>query len=163
MAPVVSSDQRRRPGDLSDSRRMAAVYIRPQHVNHLCLNREMTDLEAGYLSVREAARRLGVHENTIRNWVANGILESARLPGARFHRFSEAEVERVRLARTTEPVGVGAERRILGPELADANRLIQWADSYDASAVFPRLVRRLLAVTPRVTELYARAGEGVRP
>ena len=36
-----------------------------------------------------------------------------------------------------EPVGVGAERRILGPELADASRLIQWADSYDAPAVFP--------------------------
>ena len=66
------------------------------------------------------------------------------------------------LLGTTEPVGVGAERRILGPELVDASRFIQWADSYDAPAVFPRLVRRLLAVTPAVTDLYARAGDGVR-
>ena len=114
-----------------------------------------------FLSVRETARLLDVHENTVRNWVDKGILESARKPGARFHRFTAEEVERVRRARSNAVSTVQETRRIIGPELADATRLGRWADEKEAKYVFPRLLRRLLAATPGIEELSARAGEGI--
>jgi excisionase family DNA binding protein len=117
------------------------------------------DAEAGFLTVREAARRLNVHENTIRNWVDRGVLRSARAPGTRAHRFEADEVERVKAARRREPKTAQASRRIEGPELADATRLGLWADTQDARHVFPRLLRRLLAASG-VEDLSGRAGEG---
>jgi len=48
------------------------------------------------LSVRETARRLGVHENTVRNWEERGIVRAVRLPGSGYRRFDPAEVERLR-------------------------------------------------------------------
>jgi transposase-like protein len=47
------------------------------------------------LSVRDTARKLGVHENTIRNWEAKGILHAAKLPGSGYRRFDAAEVARL--------------------------------------------------------------------
>jgi excisionase family DNA binding protein len=41
------------------------------------------------IGVREAAQRLGVHENTVRNWAGSGLLPSERLPGSGFRRFQE--------------------------------------------------------------------------
>ena len=49
-----------------------------------------------YLGVRQAADALGVHENTIRRWVDQGILSAARLPGSGYRRFDPAEIENVR-------------------------------------------------------------------
>lgn len=48
------------------------------------------------LNVRQTAALLGVHENTVRNWVAHGILRAYRLPGSGYRRFRHDEVERVR-------------------------------------------------------------------
>jgi excisionase family DNA binding protein len=48
------------------------------------------------VSVQEAARRLGVHPNTIRNWESQGLLMAIRLPGSGYRRFSVDEVERLR-------------------------------------------------------------------
>lgn len=48
------------------------------------------------LNVRETARILGVHENTVRNWEARGIIVAIRLPGSGFRRFPPDEVERMR-------------------------------------------------------------------
>jgi len=48
------------------------------------------------LTVRETAKRLGVHENTIRNWESQGLLSGIRLPGSNFRRFPRDEVERMR-------------------------------------------------------------------
>ena len=48
-----------------------------------------------WLSVNEAAVTLGVHENTIRNWVERGILHAARLPSGH-RRLPRAEVMRLR-------------------------------------------------------------------
>jgi excisionase family DNA binding protein len=46
------------------------------------------------LSVREAARRLGVHENTVRNWANQGILHPIQLPGSSgFRRFDPDEID----------------------------------------------------------------------
>lgn len=48
------------------------------------------------LNVRETARALGVHENTIRNWERQGLLRALRLPGSGFRRFALQDVERLR-------------------------------------------------------------------
>lgn len=48
------------------------------------------------LNVRETARALGVHENTVRNWESNGILRAVHLPGSGFRRFVAQDVERLR-------------------------------------------------------------------
>lgn len=49
-----------------------------------------------WLTVRAAAQALGVHENTIRNWCDEGVLEYYRMPGAgQFRRISRAQVERM--------------------------------------------------------------------
>ena len=46
------------------------------------------------LGVREAARRLGVHENTLRRWEKTGLIHAVKLPtGVR--RFREEDVERL--------------------------------------------------------------------
>jgi excisionase family DNA binding protein len=53
------------------------------------------------LQVRAAARRLGVHENTLRRWEENGLIQAVRLPtGVRRFRFED--VERLR-AEIYEP------------------------------------------------------------
>jgi hypothetical protein len=48
------------------------------------------------LNVRGTARALGVHENTVRNWEARGLLRAVRLPGSGFRRFAVEDVERLR-------------------------------------------------------------------
>ncbi|MGA2013211.1 MAG: MerR family transcriptional regulator [Solirubrobacteraceae bacterium] len=48
------------------------------------------------LNVRETAARLGVHENTVRNWEEKGLLRAVKLPGSGYRRFDAAEVERMR-------------------------------------------------------------------
>jgi hypothetical protein len=48
------------------------------------------------LNVRDTARALGVHENTIRNWESRGLLRAVHLPGSGFRRFAMDDVERLR-------------------------------------------------------------------
>ena len=46
------------------------------------------------LGVREAARRLGIHENTLRRWEQTGLIRAVKLPtGVR--RFRAEDVERL--------------------------------------------------------------------
>lgn len=117
--------------------------------------------EAEFLSVRETARRLGVHENTVRNWARDGILPTARIPGSRFHRFDARDVERLRRERGATVSSIEQERRTIGPELVDGTQLSHWAATRDAHDRFPELVRRLLASTPGITNVSVRSGEGV--
>lgn len=49
-----------------------------------------------FLNVRETANKLGVHENTIRNWEKSGQLRAAKLPGSGFRRFRIQDVEQMR-------------------------------------------------------------------
>ena len=49
-----------------------------------------------FLNVRETARRLGVHENTVRNMQARGDLRCVRLPGSGYRRFVREDIERMR-------------------------------------------------------------------
>jgi len=46
-------------------------------------------------NVRETARRLGVYENTVRNWADRGILRAIRLPGSGYRRFAAEDVDRI--------------------------------------------------------------------
>src|SRR4051794_7139086 len=114
-----------------------------------------------YIGVREAARRLQVHENTVRNWANSGRLPTSRLPGAKAHRFDVRDVERLFMQRGAQVASVENERRTIGPELVDATQLSQWAGTRDAQDTFPELFRRLLASTPGVTNISVRAGDGV--
>jgi excisionase family DNA binding protein len=120
-----------------------------------------SDLDEGLLNVRETAKRLGVHENTVRNWAREGILATARVPGSRFNRFRAEDVERLARDRGNAVTSVERERRTVGPELVTATQLHQWADSRDAQGMFPELIRRLLASTPGVTGLSLRSGDGI--
>lgn len=47
------------------------------------------------INVREAAARLGVHENTIRSWEQKGILRAIHLPVSNYRRFEVSEIERM--------------------------------------------------------------------
>lgn len=47
------------------------------------------------INVRSAAARLGVHENTIRNWVDRGLLQAIRLPGSSFRRVRVTDLARL--------------------------------------------------------------------
>jgi len=48
------------------------------------------------ITVREAARRLGVHENTIRNWQRRGIIGRSIVLPSGIRRFSAEDIERMR-------------------------------------------------------------------
>jgi excisionase family DNA binding protein len=118
------------------------------------------ETEPTYLGVRQTAKALGVHENTVRNWAKEGLLPSARLPGARALRFDARDVERLRSRRGTLVASVEEERRVI-PELVDATQLSQWAGTRRAQDMFPELMRRLLAASPGVTRVSVRSGDGV--
>lgn len=114
-----------------------------------------------FLSVRETARRLGVHENTIRNWARDGTIVSSRVPGTRAHRFARSEVERLIASRGKAISTSASSRRVAQPELATASDLTAWAATEAAKGDFPELMRRLLAATTGITDLDVRAHEGI--
>lgn len=49
-----------------------------------------------FINVRQAAKELGVHENTVRNLERRGELKAVRLPGSGFRRFLKDDIERMR-------------------------------------------------------------------
>lgn len=48
------------------------------------------------ITTREAARRLGVHENTIRNWQKKGIIGRTLVLPSGIRRFSAEDIQRMR-------------------------------------------------------------------
>ena len=120
------------------------------------------DVDSGekLLNVRETARRLEVHENTVRAWTRSGLLPDARLPGTRFHKFRESDVERLKAQRGSVAPSLEEERRTVGPELIDASQLSAWADTKDAQQLFPELMRRLLVASPGISNIAVRTGDG---
>lgn len=116
-----------------------------------------------FLNAAETARRLGVHRNTVLLWVREGKLPSARLPGARGHRFAEREVDRLLRQRGAPVASVSDDRITVGPELVTASQLSQWAKvaSRDAQQTLPELVQRLLVATGGVVVESMPCGDGV--
>src|SRR5687768_13277870 len=94
------------------------------------------------LTVREAARRLGVHENTVRNWADRGLLEAIHAPQTRYRRFRAADVER--LVREQDAAATRTQRVRNAEQLVDADFLDRWAADTDAPALLPQIVRRLI-------------------
>jgi len=54
-----------------------------------------SDRMAQLMQVRQAARTLGVHENTVRRWEERGLLQAVRLPSG-VRRFRAEDVEAMR-------------------------------------------------------------------
>ena len=75
------------------------------------------------LNVRDTARLLGVHENTIRNWEARGLLRAIRLPGSGFRRFSSEDVEGLR-REMFEQLAPATEGPIVNPDRKRRGRLV---------------------------------------
>ncbi|MBI4728615.1 MAG: helix-turn-helix domain-containing protein [Acidobacteria bacterium] len=64
------------------------------------------------ISIRAAARKLGVHENTIRNWIDRHIIAAFRLPtGVR--RVPETEIDRLARGMLIVPSSFPEDR--IGP------------------------------------------------
>jgi excisionase family DNA binding protein len=76
-----------------------------------------------FLNVRDAARALGVHENTVRNWEARGLLRAIRLPGSGFRRFALEDVERLR-AEMLEQLAPATEGPVVHPGRKRRGRLV---------------------------------------
>jgi len=55
----------------------------------------MVESHTEILKLKEAARILGVHENTLRKWERKGLIRLIRLPGSRYRRVPATEVERL--------------------------------------------------------------------
>jgi excisionase family DNA binding protein len=74
---------------------------------------------------REAAKRLGVHENTVRNWADAGILPVAEvLPGTRYRRYDPADVEQLKQKMAAQaPAGVTPELRLGARQIAEGLRI----------------------------------------
>ncbi len=51
--------------------------------------------DQGLISITDAARQVGVHPNTLRNWANRGLVEAVRLPSGH-RRFTIAEIHRIR-------------------------------------------------------------------
>ncbi len=69
----------------------------------------MPVLAPATIPIADAAERLGVHENTIRNWIDQGLLDGYRTPtGRRKLRLDSVErLEREMFGVPTPPVELG--------------------------------------------------------
>lgn len=79
------------------------------------------------LTVRETARRLGVHENTVRNWDEKGVLTSIRLPGSGFRRFDAGQIAHMEKEMFSQlaPGTTGPE---ISPRAASRGRILHGDD-----------------------------------
>jgi excisionase family DNA binding protein len=75
------------------------------------------------LNVRDTARALGVHENTVRNWEERGILRAVRLPGSGYRRFSAQDIERLR-AEMFDQLAPAIEGPVVNPGRKRTGRLV---------------------------------------
>lgn len=122
---------------------------------------------------RAAARLLGVHENTVRNWAQQGLLTAYQLPGSKFTRYDLAEVERLRADMAT--AAVERSQRLAGgqaPPVAELQSDPAWQkvtitvedpDGRVTTTTFPRVVGFQLRGVSGPSELTVRAdGYAVR-
>lgn len=55
----------------------------------------MSETQA-YLSLKRAAKSLGVHEQTLRSWEKRGLIRMVRLPGSGYRRVPVDEIARLK-------------------------------------------------------------------
>ena len=67
---------------------------------------------AGFIGTREAARRASVQPDTIRDWIASGILPAAKPKGVRGFRIRPSDLDAVLMGRNTgaQPLDFVAKR-----------------------------------------------------
>ncbi len=58
----------------------------------------------GYISTAEAAQRAGVAGDTIRSWIARGVLEGTRPPGTKGWRIRPADLQAVLAGGESTPL-----------------------------------------------------------
>ena len=68
-----------------------------------------------YATLKEAARILGVHEQTIRNWGRRGVIRLVRLPGSRHRRVPTSELTRLKAQMAQGESYVSGEVRLVSP------------------------------------------------
>ncbi len=61
----------------------------------------MMQQSANYVTLKQAAKQLGVHEQTLRSWERKGLIHLARLPQSGYRRVPVAEVQRLQTAMHT--------------------------------------------------------------
>lgn len=66
------------------------------------LSRAKREARPHVLTVRETARRLGIHENTVRSWTASGRLTNIAPLGLQASRYDPEQVEAVRIEAARE-------------------------------------------------------------
>lgn len=71
------------------------------------------------VSIREAAERLAVHENTVRNWIDRGYLRAYRLPSGH-RRLPEGEVARLMQEVFAVPASVPEDQPSAAPKAWDS-------------------------------------------
>jgi len=69
------------------------------------------------ISLRAAAERLGVHENTVRNWIDRGVIVGMRLPSGT-RRLPTAELERLEREMFALPTSFPSEVVVAAPKPA---------------------------------------------
>lgn len=84
--------------------------------------------QTGYLTLKEAARMLGVHEQTLRSWERRGLIHLVRLPGSQYRRVPADEVNRLKreMEGYGQPVSIGVrvEPPPTDPETVAQGRLL---------------------------------------
>jgi excisionase family DNA binding protein len=68
-----------------------------------------------YVPIRTAARRLGVHENTVRNWIDKGLMAARRLPSG-VRQLPAREVMRMEEQLAILPIhGIAMDQEVKSP------------------------------------------------
>jgi DNA-binding transcriptional MerR regulator len=75
-----------------------------------------------YITLKQAAQQLGVHEQTLRSWERQGLIHLARLPKSGYRRVPVEEVQRVQTAMHSSQPVVGVR---MEPPQRDATALAQ--------------------------------------
>jgi len=100
--------------------------------------------ERAYITLKEAARALSVHEQTIRNWGRRGIIRLVRLPGSRYRRVPISEVARLKAQMVRVEPHTGAGVRLESPS-DDADLVAQ------GQALAETIKEALAAIEPATT------------
>ncbi|MFQ6101600.1 MAG: excisionase family DNA-binding protein [Anaerolineae bacterium] len=100
--------------------------------------------ERAYITLKEAAHALSVHEQTIRNWGRRGIIRLVRLPGSRYRRVPTSEVARLKAQMAQVEPHTGAGVRLELPP-SDVDLITQ------GRALADTIKEALAAVEPTTT------------
>lgn len=67
---------------------------------------------SNYLTLKQAAQQLGVHEQTLRSWERQGLIQLARLPKSGYRRVPVKEVQRIQTVMRTSQTTVGVRMEL---------------------------------------------------